>query len=90
MRVEWTERALDDLARLHEFLAAVNKSAAFRVMRALTGASQKLQENPYMGHLCEFAESEVRRLIVSTYEVHYEILENTLYILRVWYTREAR
>lgn len=91
MNVEWTEKALDDVARLHEFLAAVNKSAARGLVRTLTAASQRLQENPHMGsRLYDFAESEVRHLIVSTYEVRYEILGNTFHILRVWHTREAR
>lgn len=91
MRVTWAERALDDVARLHEFLAAVNQSAARGIVRTLSVASQRLQENPQMGsRLYDFTESEVRHLIVGTYEIRYEILENTLYILRVWHTREAR
>jgi hypothetical protein len=32
----------------------------------------------------------VRRIIVGNYEVRYEIVADTIYLLRIWHTREAR
>jgi plasmid stabilization system protein ParE len=46
MRVLWTSKALSDLVRLHEFLAAVNKPAAARVIKSLTAAPAGLAANP--------------------------------------------
>ncbi len=91
MQLRWTSKALSDLTRLHEFLANVNKSAAARVVQALTAASQGLVANPRIGERLEqFEPREVRRILVGGYEVRYEIEAATIYILRLWHTREER
>ena len=91
MIVQWTSRALTDLARLYEFLAIVNQQTAARTVQSLTSAPGRLLEHPRMGEkLEEFAPREVRRLLVGQYEMRYEIQESTIYMLRIWHTREAR
>lgn len=91
MNLEWTSKASGDLARLYEFLAVVNQPAAARVVQTLAIAAERLLQNPYIGErLCQFEAREVRRVIVNTYEIRYEILGDTLYILRLWHTRESR
>ena len=91
MKVQWTTKALSDLVRLHEFLAFVNKPAAARAIQQLTAAPNKLVLNPRMGErLEEFEPREVRRILVGRYEVRYEIQESTIYVLRLWPTREDR
>jgi plasmid stabilization system protein ParE len=91
MRLKWTSKALDDLARLYEFLAVVNKSAAAHTVQSLTDAPTRLLEHPYIGEkLEEFEPREVRRILVGRYEMRYEIQGSTIYILRLWHTREDR
>jgi len=91
MRLKWTSKALDDLARLYEFLAAVNKPAAARTVQLLTAAPTRLLEQPYIGEkLEEFEPREVRRILVGRYEMRYEIQDTAIYILRLWHTREDR
>ena len=91
MQIEWTSKALMDLARLYDFLAPLNQPAAARVIQNLTQAPNKLLANPRIGEkLDEFLPREVRRILISTYELRYEIHADTLYILRVWHTRESR
>ena len=91
MDLKWTSKALSDLARLFEFLAPVNKPAAARAVQALTAAPLRLLEQPRIGQrLDEFAPREVRRILVGHYEVRYEIDHTTVYILRLWHTREDR
>lgn len=91
MHLKWTNKAYTDLSRLYEFLASVNRPAALRVVKKLTSAPDRLLENPRIGeHLEEFSPREVRRLIISHYELRYEIQTTTLYILRIWHTREDR
>lgn len=91
MTLLWTAAAADDLARLHDFLAAVNEAAAASVIRSLTAAATKLVELPRLGvRLEEFEEREVRRLVVGNYEVRYEVSGGDLFILRLWHTRENR
>lgn len=91
MTLLWTAAAADDLARLHDFLAAVNAPAAASVIQSLTTAARRLIERPRLGvRLEEFGEREVRRLIVGNYEVRYEVSGEDLFILRLWHTREKR
>ena len=91
MKLEWTNKALSDLARLHDFLAPVNRRAAARAIQRLVTAPSKLLEHPRLGErLEEFSPREVRRLLVDRYEIRYEISRDTIYVLRVWHTREDR
>lgn len=91
MKLKWTGKALSDLTRLYEFLAPVSKPAAARAVQALTKAPTTLLANPRIGEqLFEFEPREVRRILVGHYEMRYEIRESTLYVLRLWHTREER
>ena len=91
MELKWTSKALSDLARLYEFLAPANKPAAARIVQALAAAPSTLLTNPRIGtRLEEFEPREVRRILVGHYEMRYEIRESTIYILRLWHTREDR
>lgn len=91
MKLKWTNKALSDLARLYEFLAPVNRQAAARTVQSLTSAPVRLMEQPYLGEkLEEFELREVRRIQVGHYEVRYEIQESTIYVLRIWHSREDR
>ncbi len=91
MELKWTSIALADLARLYEFLAPVNQEAAARAVQSLTAAPTTLLDNPRIGEqLFQFEPREVRRIIVRQYEMRYEIQENTIYLLRLWHTREER
>jgi plasmid stabilization system protein ParE len=91
MDLKWTSKALSDLARLYEFLAPVNRPAAARIVRSLTAAPTGLLVNPRIGEkLEEFEPREVRRILVGHYEMRYEIQESSIYVLRLWHTREDR
>lgn len=91
MDLKWTSRALSDLSRLYEFLARVNRLAAARTVQSLTAAPTTLLTNPRIGEkLEEFEPREVRRILVGQYEMRYEIQASTIYMLRLWHTREER
>jgi len=91
MKVQWTNKALSDLTRLHEFLAPVNPRAAANVVQALAAAARRLPEHPRMGEkLEEFEPREIRRILVGNYEMRYEIEQSTIYVVRLWHTRENR
>ncbi|MGC5704410.1 type II toxin-antitoxin system RelE/ParE family toxin [Pseudomonas sp. NFXW11] len=90
-RLNWTSKALSDLARLFEFLAQVNRSAAAQTVQSLVQAPDTLLHNPRLGEqLEEFMPRDVRRLLVGRYEMRYEIQGMTLSILRIWHVREDR
>jgi len=91
MELKWTSKALSDLARLYEFLVAENKQAAAKTIQRLTKSPAILISNPRLGEqLFEFMPREVRRLVLGDYELRYEIQGRTLYLLRLWHTRETR
>jgi len=91
MELKWTSKSLSDLARLHEFLAAVNNIAAARSVQTLVKAPTRLLTNPRIGEqLFQYSPREVRRLIVGQYELRYEIVGEMIYLLRLWHTREDR
>jgi plasmid stabilization system protein ParE len=91
MELKWTGKALSDLSRLYDFLAPVNRPAAVRIVQSLTAAPTRLLEHPRIGEkLEEFEQREVRRILVGQYEMRYEIRQSTIYVLRLWHTRENR
>ena len=91
MELKWTAKALSDLTRLYEFLALVNQPAAARTVQQLTAAPTTLLANPRIGErLEEFEPRDVRRVLIGHYEMRYEIVGSTVYLLRLWHTREDR
>nr|WP_305045936.1 type II toxin-antitoxin system RelE/ParE family toxin [Geoalkalibacter sp.] len=89
--MKWTSKAVSDLARLYDFLAPVNQQAAARTVQVLTSAPTSLLANPRIGEkLEEFEPREIRRILIGHYEMRYEIQESTIYVLRLWHTREDR
>jgi len=91
MKLKWTSKALSDLTRLYEFLASANKPAAARTVQTLTKAPTILLVNPRVGEqLFQFEPREVRRILAGQYEIRYEIQDGTIYVLRLWHTREER
>ena len=91
MELKWTSKAISNLTRLYEFLAAVNQPAAARTVQQLTAAPSMLLSNPRIGErLEEFDPRDVRRIQIGHYEMRYEIADSTVYLLRLWHTREDR
>jgi len=91
MELKWTTKALSDLVRLYEFMNPLNKQAAASTVQSLSNAPTRLLAQPRIGEkLDEFDPREVRRIFVGHYEMRYEIQNSTIYILRLWHTREDR
>ena len=91
MKVQWTSKASADLVRLHAFLEPVAPDAAARIVQQLARAPDRLIDYPRIGEKLEAYEPrEVRRIIVAHYEMRYEIAAGTIFILRLWHSRENR
>lgn len=89
--LKWTSKALSDLARLYDFLVLASKPAAARTVQSLTQAPVILLTHPRMGEqLFQFEPREVRRIFAGEYEIRYELNDQTIYVLRLWHTRENR
>lgn len=91
MIVRWTPRAAFDLQRLYNFLADKNPEAANRARTMLARAPDRLKDFPRVGtRLEQIEDGEVRRLVVGDYEIRYEIIDQTVWVLRLWHGREDR
>jgi plasmid stabilization system protein ParE len=91
MKLLWTEKALSDLVRLHDFLAPLNPPAAAKVIQSLVGTASRLPRFPRMGERLDLYDPrEVRRIFAGDYEVRYEVTSEIITILRLWHGRERR
>jgi plasmid stabilization system protein ParE len=89
--LRWTTSARADLVRLHEFLETVNPRAAARAVRLLVAGAKRIPARPRLGQrLREFADREVRRILVGDYEIRYELAGRDVFVLRIFHTREDR
>lgn len=91
MRIRWTPEAVEDLARLHDFLGETNPRAALRAVAVLRSSVRLLAPHPRLGSaLRGFEPREVRRLVIGNYEMRYEVTREAIHILRFFHTREDR
>ena len=89
--IYWMPLALSDLSRLYDFLAMKDRIAAAKVVSSLVQATQQLQEYPKIWEPLErFSPRDVRKVLIGTYEMRYEITKQRVSILRIWHTREQR
>ena len=82
--------AVDDLARLREFIEIHNPLAAQEIAAKLVEGITTLIDQPKIGYPVERApEPElIRDFILGKYIVRYILNKNTIVILRVWHHRE--
>lgn len=91
VKITWTSKASTDLMRPHEHLRPVAPEAAARVVQQLVRAPDRLLDYPRIGEkLSAYEPREIRRIIVGNYELRYEIADATIFILRLWHSRENR
>ena len=91
MALRWTRAADGDLKGTHEFLEAVNPAAAARAARAIVARVRRIRAQPRLGEaLPEFADREVRRILLRRYESRYEVAGSNIFILRIFHTGEAQ
>lgn len=91
--VRWLPDALDDLKRLHEFIAARNPDAAMRAVHTLLEAAESLSNFPEKGRVWDLA-TNFRELTVPFgargYVIRYRFHEGEVIIVRVWHGLEDR
>ena len=91
MSLRWSPSAYEDLRRIHEFLEPVDPAAGVRAVQAVVARVRRIPAQPRLGErVLGFGEREVRRVLVSKYEIRYEVSGGGLYVLRIFHTREHR
>ncbi len=89
MKLRFTAKALEDLERLHEFVAEKNPAAADRIRRQLLDSFQTLLKQPLAGKPVKSL--PVRQWVVGDYVLRYLLQEEQiLTIVRIWHGREDR
>ncbi len=89
MKLQFTHSAQRDLIRLREFIASKNPQAAKRVSQRLKQSILRLTDQPEIGINVEELPG-VQDLIGGDYLVRYAVLENEIYILRIWHGKGDR
>jgi len=92
-RLVWTPPAIEDLARLHSFLAPKNRAAARRAVGAIRQGVKTLGAHPEIGRPIEDMQPEFRDWFIpfgqSGYVVRYRFDGALIAILAVRHGREA-
>jgi plasmid stabilization system protein ParE len=91
-RLIWTPRALGDVARLHDFLAAKDRNAAKRAVRAIRQGVKVLARHPQIGRPAAEMEPAFREWVIafgaSGYVVLYRLEADRVVLLAVRHGRE--
>lgn len=91
MKLVYTDKAIDDLKRLREFIAAHNPSVAARIAAELVNKIELLPDFPEIGTPVDIAPvpDSVRDMIFGKYIVRYSRHTSAIIILRVWHGLEV-
>lgn len=93
INVTWSQEALDDLKRLHDFMALNNPSVAAQSIIELIDGADFVANNPGLAvTLPQFAPADIRRAFVSRYGIRFEfdLPRNAIDVVRIFSQREDR
>ena len=92
-RLRWSQPALRDVARLHDFLAPKNPAAAKRAINAIRQGIKALGKHPEIGRPVEEMPPEFREWVIEfgqgAYVALYHYDRKEVVILAVRHGREA-
>jgi toxin ParE1/3/4 len=87
-RIVWSERALQDLKGIVQYIARDDQGTAERFGNLIISKVWSLRTFPRVGRVVpEFREEHLREIILTPYRIVYEIDDGELVlsILRVWH-----
>jgi plasmid stabilization system protein ParE len=92
-RLRWSQPALLDVARRHDFLAPKSRDAAKRAVKAIRQGMKALGKHPQIGRPAEEMPSEFREWVIpfgnSAYVAMYHYDGKQVVVLSVRHGREA-
>ncbi|MEX0950832.1 MAG: type II toxin-antitoxin system RelE/ParE family toxin [Gammaproteobacteria bacterium] len=90
MKVRYSLESIDDLQRVVEFVEAKNSFAARRIAIDIQEGVARLKQFPKIGLpvLNATEPEQIRDLHLGNYTVRYLIVEEGIYILRIWHDKE--
>jgi toxin ParE1/3/4 len=89
MKVRWSRRALADLERILERIAADKEEAAQKFAQAVRTSVDGLSDFPFLGR--PGADADTRELVVhKNYLVTYHVRAEEIQVLQVWHVARNR
>ena len=86
VRIEWTDRSLEDLNHIHNYIARDSKSYATVFSKKLYETVQKLKDFPNMGRIVpEVNIPSVREIIFQNYRIIYRVRTEYIEIITVFH-----
>ncbi|WP_421900095.1 type II toxin-antitoxin system RelE/ParE family toxin [Maridesulfovibrio sp.] len=89
MRIRFSPESVDDLKRVYEFIAEHDPDSARTVVLNLKSAISRFSLHPQLGRALEHIEG-VREFVFGRYVVRYTVRPESVYILRIWHSKESR
>ena len=89
LAIRWSRRALEDLARIADFIALDKPAAAQSFMREMRSKTENLRRFPHLGRHGELPDTHeliIHRHYLLTYRVRADAVE----ILQVWHVAQQR
>ncbi len=84
VRIEWTERSLEDLNELHDYIARDSRNYANLFVKKIYESIQKLKDFPNIGKIVpEVNNPSVREIIFQNYRIVYRNMDNYVEIITV-------
>ena len=84
MRVHWTNKALDHLLAIHEYVTQNSEIYANRLVDRLTRRSEQIGLFPQSGRMVpEYKRADIREVIERPYRIIYRVKENQIDVLSV-------
>lgn len=84
MRVHWTNRALEHLLAIYEYIAKDSEDRALRMVDRLTQRSEKIADFPKIGRkVPEYEDEKIREVFEEPYRLIYRILPKQIDVLAV-------
>lgn len=83
-KIEWSSDAKDDLLDILNFYIERNKSNTYSIKlnNKINKSLQQIAKNPILGLKTDY--DSVRALIVSDYQIIYEIFEQLILVIMIW------
>ncbi|MBN1215662.1 MAG: type II toxin-antitoxin system RelE/ParE family toxin, partial [Candidatus Lokiarchaeota archaeon] len=84
VQIEWTERSLEDLNEIYDYIARDSKSYATLFIKKIYESIQKLKDFPKIGRIVpEINISTVREIIFQNYRIIYRIMVDYVEVITV-------
>jgi toxin ParE1/3/4 len=85
MTIRWTERAVNDLVAIGEYIATENPAAARAQLEELRKRAVKASKMPRTGRVVpEIGHHDVREVFQRTYRIVYRVVDDGIVVLTVF------